>query len=522
LTRFFQKTPSARTDSVASVARQSPILDALSDWICALDEGGRVALANVSLARDHGCTPDALLGTSFLGLVPLEARDAVRAALERAGTTYEPQSCQHETLMAGTSGAWCQWTFRRMQKNAAAGVPAGQILATGRDITEQIRLQHQFLHAQRVASIGLLASGIAHDLNNVLAPIVMSADLLKLRGCPEENRALLDVVATSAERGAGLVAQMLSFSRGLGGDREVVDLASLIKELGRFIGRTFAKSIQVRLEIAPDLWRLYANPTQVYQVLLNLCVNARDAMPRGGQLTLTAGNVTLDGTAARAIPGGLAGSYAVLGVADTGTGIAPEIVDRIFDPFFTTKPVGEGTGLGLSTVRSITTACGGFISLSTQLGRGTAFHAYFPVSELATEVPARQPALANARGNGEHVLVVDDEEFFCNVTRRLLEDFGYIVHVAADGAEAVRIFKRHSADIAVAVVDLDMPVMDGRTAMRAFRAVNPQVRIIAVSGSGEAAALEMGDRADLWLKKPYSMGTLLQALRQVLAGSVAA
>jgi nitrogen-specific signal transduction histidine kinase/CheY-like chemotaxis protein len=409
-----------------------------------------------------------------------------------------------------------------MPENRAPGVSVHRILATGRNVTEQKRLQHQFLQAQRVASIGLLASGIAHDLNNVLAPIVISADLLKMRGCSEENRALLDLVTTSAERGAGLVAQMLSFSRGLDGDREVVDLANLIKELGRFIGRTFAKSIQVRLEVAPDLWRLHANPTQVYQVLLNLCVNARDAMPRGGQLTLTAGNVTLDGAAASAIRGGVAGSYAMLGVSDTGTGIAPEIVDRIFDPFFTTKPVGEGTGLGLSTVRSIVTACGGFITLSTQIGRGTTFHAFFPVSEVAADVPARPPMLANARGNGEHVLVVDDEEFFCNVTRRLLEDFGYVVHVAADGEEAVRIFKRHSADIAVAVVDLDMPVMDGCTAMRAFRAVNPQVRIIAVSGSGDAVELAAGDRVDLQLKKPYSMGMLLQGLRQVLAGSAAA
>jgi CheY-like chemotaxis protein len=245
-------------------------------------------------------------------------------------------------------------------------------------------------------------------------------------------------------------------------------------------------------------------------------------MPRGGQLTLTAKNVTLDEPTARAVQGAVAGSYAVLGVSDTGTGIAPEIVGRIFDPFFTTKPVGEGTGLGLSTVQSIVTACGGFVTLSTQLGQGTTFQAYFPVSELAAEVPAGQPALVNARGNGEHVLVVDDEEFFCNVTRRLLEDFGYVVHVAGDGAEAVRIFKRHSAEIAVAVVDLDMPVMDGCTAMRAFRAVNPQIRIIAVSGSGDVVALTAGDRTDLQLKKPYPMGTLLQGLRQVLAGPAAA
>jgi PAS domain S-box-containing protein len=518
LARLFQKTSAAGAGSVAPATVQGEILDALNDWICTLDGEGRIILANLPFARDHGCSPDALTGTFFPGLVPPATRDAVLLALLRAATAHEPQTCHCETPMAGNDGSWCQWTFQRMPENRAPGVSVHRILATGRNVTEQKRLQHQFLQAQRVASIGLLASGIAHDLNNVLAPIVISADLLKMRGCSEENRALLDLVTTSAERGAGLVAQMLSFSRGIDGDREIVDLASLVKELGRFIGRTFPKSIQVRLEIAPDLWRLYANPTQVFQVLLNLCVNARDAMPRGGQLTLTAGNVTLDGPAADAIPGGAAGSYAVLGVSDTGTGIAPEIADRMFDPFFTTKAVGEGTGLGLSTVQSIVAACGGFVTFSTQIGRGTTFHAYFPVSGQASEVPATQPDLANARGNGEHVLVVDDEEFFCTVTRRLLEDFGYVVHVAGDGAEAVRVFKRHSADIAVAVVDLDMPVMNGCAAMRVFRAVNPQIRIIAVSGSGDAVAFAGGDRADLQLKKPYSMGTLLQALRQVLTG----
>ncbi len=501
---------------------QSVILNMLNDWICTLDDECRIIMANTAFARDHGCLPDALSGTSFLGLVPAGAREAVDLALHRAAAAGGSQTCQHETPVAGGGDAWCQWTFQAVEEDVARGVSARRILAVGRNITEQKRLQSQFLQAQRVASIGMLASGIAHDLNNVLAPIVISTDLLKLRGCSEENRALLELVASSAERGAGLVAQMLSFSRGLEGDRELVDLASLVKELGRFIGRTFAKSIQVRMEIEPDLWRLYANPTQVFQVLLNLCVNARDAMPRGGKLTLTAGNVTLDEFAARAVPGGMPGRYAVLGVADTGTGIAPEIAEKMFDPFFTTKAVGEGTGLGLSTVQSIVTACGGFVTFSTKVGEGTTFRAYLPVSEQKAEVQAAQPGPANARGRGEHVLVVDDEVSFCSVTRCLLEDFGYVVHVAGNGEEAVRVFNEHSADIAVAVVDLDMPVMNGCAAMAIFRAVNPRVRIIAVSGSGGAIALAAGKEADLLLKKPYSMDALLQALHQVLAGPAAA
>ena len=520
LTGWFHKAADAPAEAATGSTAASSMLDALSDWICGIDMTGRITYVNAALTRDHSAglqnTPGALTGTPFIDLMPAAAGETVRLALQRAEASSEPQTCQHETLVAGNE-SWRQWTFQQMPKNMPAEFAGTRLLAIGRDITEQKRLEHQFLHAQRVGSIGMLASGIAHDLNNVLAPITMSADLLKLRGCSSEDRALLDVMGTSATRGASLVSQMLSFTRGLDGNREVVDLGSLVKELSRFIGRTFAKNIQVRMEIAPELRRLYANPTQIYQVLLNLCVNARDAMPRGGVLTITASNATLDETAARALPGSVPGTYTVLGVTDTGTGIAPEIVGRIFDPFFTTKAIGEGTGLGLSTVRSIMKACGGFIALSTQVGRGTTFQAYFPVMKMASPTPAAAVGVENSRGAGEHVLVADDEVFFRDVTRRMLADFGYVVHIAADGAEALRVFEQHRADIAVALVDLDMPVMDGPTAIKAMKAINPKVHIITVSGSGASATRPKVEDSELQLKKPYTMGALLQGLRQVLA-----
>ena len=208
----------------------------------------------------------------------------------------------------------------------------------------------------------------------------------------------------------------------------------------------------------------------------------------------------------------------MLGVSDTGTGIPPEIVNRIFDPFFTTKPIGEGTGLGLSTVRSIINTCGGAVTLATQLGQGTTFHVYFPVMEAGAAAAVEQPSEENTRGAGEHVLVVDDEEFFRDVTRRLLEDFGYVVYMAADGVEAVKLFEQHVAEIAVAMVDLNMPIMDGRATIKALKAINPHVRIITVSGSNGAARPD-DDVTDLRLSKPYSMGTLLHGLNQVLAES---
>ncbi len=502
------------------------VLDSLPDWICGVDATGRITFANAALTRDHGAVPrgaDAgnasrpLAGGWFVDLMPPTANEMLRLAMHRAIATREPQTCQHEIPVAGAGESWRQWTFQPLPTRPPSELVDTSLLVIGRDITEQKRLEHQFLHAQRVGSIGLLASGIAHDLNNVLAPITMSADLLKLRGCSEENRALLDLVATSATRGAGLVSQMLTFTRGLEGNLEIVDLGSLVKELGRFIARTFAKNIEVRMEIAPELWRLHANPTHIFQVLLNLCVNARDAMPKGGALTIAVENLVLDEPAARALAEGVPGEYVVLSVTDTGTGIPPDIVDRIFDPFFTTKAVGKGTGLGLSTVQSIMKTCGGFIGLTTQAGCGTTFRAFFPVTAAAAVTPVGPAGIPNVRGAGEHVLVVDDEEFFRDVTFRVLEDFGYAVHVAADGMEAVRILNQHRTEIVVALVDLDMPVMDGRTAIKAMKAIRPQLHIITVTGSTSPTSVPWGDDTELRLTKPYSMGTLLHSLREVLA-----
>ena len=537
LARIFQgsKGSSVEGESLTEGGIARALVDTLSDWICGIDAAGRVTFANAALVRDYAAAqektgrpnaPGSLVGRWFVDLMPSAANEMLRLALHRAIATGDPQTCQHEMLVASGGESWRQWTFQPMPNAVPPALAPTRLLVVGRDITEQKRLEHQFLHAQRVGSIGLLASGIAHDLNNVLAPITMSADLLKLRGCTDENRPLLELVATSAARGAGLVSQMLTFTRGLEGNLEIVDLGSLVKELGRFIARTFAKNIQVRMEIAPELWRLHANATHIFQVLLNLCVNARDAMPAGGVLTIAVGNLTLDERAARAMPEGAPGDYAVLSVTDTGTGISPEIVDRIFDPFFTTQPVGKGTGLGLSTVQSIMKTCGGFISLTTRVGNGTTFRAFFPVVGAAASAPAEPSGFANARGAGEHVLVVDDEAFFRDVTFRVLADFGYAVHVASNGMEAVQILNQHRGKIVAALVDLDMPIMDGRTAIKAMKAINPQLHIITVTGSCSPSAPPWGEDSELQLTKPYSMGTLLHGLREVLtrppAGSAAA
>ncbi|OHE89209.1 MAG: hypothetical protein A3G75_04480 [Verrucomicrobia bacterium RIFCSPLOWO2_12_FULL_64_8] len=487
-------------------------LDAISDWVCNLDAEGRILCANFPMVRDFWREQGHLPGAFLSDLAPPEAREAMAMAWQGAISTGTTRTCEHEFKTAGRAAGWCQWTFQRLP----AGTSGTAAVAIGRDITELRLLERQLLHAQRLGSIGTLASGIAHDLGNVLAPLVMSAELLKVRDDSEKNRALLEVMASSARRGAGLVRQVLLLSRNAENGAELVDLNHLVAEVGRLASATFASNIKVRTEPAGELWPVRADPTQIHQVLLNLCVNAREAMPHGGELCLATANLALDEASAHALPGGAPGRYAVLGATDTGMGIAPEIAGRIFDPFFTTKPAGESSGLGLSTARSIVRACGGFITFTTEVGRGSAFNVYLPAAGALAGVATDQPEPAPPRGNGERVLVVDDEEIFRDVSRRVLEAFGYVVHTAANGAEAVRALKREGEAFAAVLIDLNMPVMDGWSTIRACKAINPLVRLIAVSGLGDSSAPFAGEEVALRLTKPFSMATLLRGLRQVL------
>lgn len=274
----------------------------------------------------------------------------------------------------------------RRRLSAKPAVPAHATLtAFGVGAKQQ---EEQLLRAQRMENIGMLAAGIAHDLNNVLAPILIAAPLLRASVRDPAGLQMLDTVQKSAERGASLVRQILAFSKGGGDPRQSVQLQSLLSDLSTAIVETFPKNIRFEAPEPGNLWPIHANPTQIYQVLLNLCINARDAMPDGGRLTLDAENRVLDATAARAIAGARPGAFLVLRIADTGTGIRPEVLARMWEPFYTTKETGQGTGLGLSTVRGIVEAHHGFVDLDTRVGHGTCFRVWFPA---AAEIPAGTP-----------------------------------------------------------------------------------------------------------------------------------
>jgi two-component system, cell cycle sensor histidine kinase and response regulator CckA len=393
-----------------------------------------------------------------------------------------------------------------------------RVAGVARDITEQKELEARFLRAQRMDSIGTLASGVAHDLNNILAPIMMSASLLRRELNSQQREEIISTIEESAERGAQIIKQVLAFGRGLEGERCPLQASALIAEMMKIIRGTFPKNLTVECSIEPDLWLIIGDATQLHQVLLNLCVNARDAMPDGGKLGLAAKNLDLDASYASMLPEAQPGPHVVIEVCDTGTGIPPEIVERIFDPFFTTKGVGKGTGLGLSTTLGIVKSHGGFIQVSTQPGKGTTFRVYLPASPQADAPPSDVSREDVPEGHGELILVVDDEASVQSAARISLESAGYRVILAADGTEALAMFAMNSESVAAVLTDLMMPHMDGVSMIRALRAMTKNLPIIASTGLGEKVQLAdlKAMNVEFILRKPYGANTLLRTLHEIL------
>jgi PAS domain S-box-containing protein len=392
------------------------------------------------------------------------------------------------------------------------------VLLIVHDLSDRKQLEAKFLRSQRAEAIGALANGIAHDLNNALAPILMATELLQSECADTRQRHLLDMIRSGAQRGADMVRQVLTFARGAGSDRGTVQVKHLLREMVDISGQTFPKTIQIETEIANDIWPLNGNPTQLHQVLLNLCVNARDAMPHGGTLTLSGENVLIDESNVRISPEAKAGPYVVLTAADTGIGMSHEVRVRIFDPFFTTKSADQGTGLGLSTVHSIVKAHGGFITVTSTLGIGSEFKVWLPADPTAPVSTAKGTRASPPLGHGEMILVVDDEAAILNIASQTLQMCGYEVITAADGSQAVALCAQHQKKLRVMLTDMAMPIMDGPAAIRVVRAIAPHVRIITASGmdtpSRAVAATQPGAYA--CLHKPYSADELLQKVHEVL------
>jgi PAS domain S-box-containing protein len=504
-----------RRQAQQEIAQQAALLDQAQDAIFVQDLEHRITYWNKSAERLYGWTMAEALGRPLDQLLqpdPGKFADAVRQVRDKGEWSGEIQKHAKTQVPLTVSG---RWTLLRDE----AGQPKA-ILSIDTDVTERKKLEAQFLRAQRMESIGTLAGGIAHDLNNLLAPIVMGVGLLQQYQPNDKAQQVIRNIERSAKRGTDLVKQVLSFARGVEGSRVAVHLKHVIREIVGMTESTFPKNITVDTNTPNDLWLVTGDPTQLNQVLLNLCVNARDAMPNGGRLVITAANTVIDEQYAVMNRGVVSGRYVRLEVTDNGSGMPQEVVDRIFEPFFTTKELGKGTGLGLSTVLGIVRSHGGFVNVYSEPGKGSTFKVYLPAQELdqAGAAPAADRPETATRGHGELILVVDDEASILSVTQQTLEAFGYRVITAEDGAQAIGLYAMHREEVAVVLTDMMMPVMDGPALIAALRRINPGVRVIAASGLNANGNVARATLAGVkhFLAKPYTAEALLGMLKKIL------
>jgi PAS domain S-box-containing protein len=502
-----------RTEAV--LREQAEYINKARDAIVVTNLEDCITFWNDGAERLSGWQRDEVKGRPMTELIAPgqdERVNSIRRFVDETG------AWQGEMRILTKSGSLVELDLRVTLLHDAAGRTTGR-LNIGTDITEKKQLQEQFFRAQRLESLGMLAAGIAHDLNNVLTPILMAGPMLRIRATDPLDLRLLATLENSAERGASLVRQILAFAQGTAGEPRLLQIKHLVRDIIVLIEETFPKSIQLEQSIPSNLWPVTANPTQIHQVLLNLCVNARDAMPNGGRLRLAMSNRRLDAAQAAAIPGARPGPFMVIEVSDNGSGIRPEVFAHIWEPFYTTKGEGKGTGLGLSTVRGIVENHQGFITLQTTVGAGTTFEVYLPATE-AEAADNLEPGPAPApRGNGELLLLVDDESANRDVTQATLARQGYRVLAAASGAEAVSVFIPRAEEISLLITDVHMPTIDGAALSHILRRFRPGLKILALSGLSQSPGTEAEKPeqfASDFLAKPFKPEVLLTKVHALL------
>lgn len=504
-----------RRAQMAKLTEQAQLLDIASDAISVRDLSNRILYWNKGAEQLYGWTADEAIGADadelLHGANRRETADPFRSVTESGSWSGELHySCKDGREVIGET----RWTLVRDELQNPRS-----ILCVSTDITEQRTIEKQLFRAQRLESLGTLAGGVAHDLNNVLTPILMGLDLLRPHIDDEKALESLTIIHSSAERGAAVVRQLLGFARGFEGEQEEVYPRAVLDDVVRIARETFPKSIDVDLSPMPDdLRSVIGSPTQLHQVVLNLFLNARDAMEYGGKITVGARNVQLDESYLKIHVDARPIVYVLIEVADTGRGMPAEVMEKVFDPFFTTKERGKGTGLGLSTTLAIVKGHGGFITVYSETGRGSVFRVYLPAAtgKPAMEMIGRHSEIAV--GNGELILVVDDEEYVRRTTEQVLMKAGYRVVGAEDGTEAVALYVERRDEVRCVIVDMMMPQMDGATVIRTLRRLDPEVKIIATSGlpsngaGGGAKELDV----EAFLEKPYAVDKLLSTVQSIL------
>lgn len=498
-----------------SVSIQIQILDNIGQAVIATDTEGEIIYANRYAGVLFGWSPSEMLGQNAMTVtVPQttfaqanEIKERMRRGRSWSGE-FQVRNREGRTFPALV-------TYSPLQDRDGKLIG---IVGVSTDLTERKNLEQKFLRAQRMEGIGTLAGGIAHDLNNILAPVLMSVQMLRNMVKEEEGGELINTLESSLRRGSDLVKQVLAFARGVEGERAPVNLYYLANEIQKIVRDTFPKTVAFHLTAGHNIWPVMGDSTQLQQVLLNLCVNARDAMHDGGTLKVSMENVQLESVHAETNPDSKPGAYVLVKVSDTGPGISPVNRGKIFEPFFTTKALGKGTGLGLSTTLAIVKSHGGFINLHSMVGQGTTFDVYLPATNAMTDEAKSDSEESLPRGRGETILVVDDEEAIRKIAQRLLVMYGYRVLLASHGEEAMAIYRKHRDDIAAVITDMAMPIMDGPTMIMELIELNPDVRIIGSSGltSNISVTKAAGAGVQHFISKPYTADAMLKTLKRAL------
>lgn len=498
------------------IREQAALLDKARDSIYHIDLDGQIIYCNESAVRDTGWTSEEICSMNIQeglqGGNGATLENAFKRVAERDEWTGE---LRQSTREGEEKIVESRWTLVR----DSVGEPKS-ILIINTDVTERKKLEAQFLRAQRMESVGRLVSGIAHDLGNLLVPITLGVRVLRQRYSDDERvMHTCRMIENSAQRGADMVEQVLSIARGHQGEQALMTPLDVVHEVRQMVEETFPSSIEVRSEITDELWSVVGDSTQLQQVLMNLCVNARDAMPEGGTLTLKADNIDMDERSAQRYLEAKPIPYVCISVADNGEGIPREVQDKIFEPFFSTKPEGEGTGLGLASVYSIVKNHGGFIALRSEQGVGSTFRVFIPAAEEDVEHRVQQPLQTNGRtrGDEEVILIVDDDETILEVMSETLEEDGFQVITATGGAKALEILEQKGDELDLLLTDLMMPDVDGLKVIETTRERLPQLPIVATSGIMGAPrddAIEAG--ADIFIPKPFTAGTLCDTVASAL------
>jgi PAS domain S-box-containing protein len=504
---------SQRIKTTEKIYEQALLLDEAHDAFMVRDMNHRIQYWNKGAERMYGWTANEAIGMDARELLFDETtkQTDVYTKLFKTGAfngEFSHRTKEKTNIMVDVHLS----VIRDTQGNPKT------ILSIHTDITEKKKLEEQYLRSQRIESIGVLAGGIAHDLNNILGPILLSVQILRMKVHEEGLQTLISTIEASTIRGKNIVAQVLGFARGADNKFVLMQVRHIVKEVDDIIKQTFDKNIGIQTYASKDLWSVNADPTQIHQVLMNLCVNARDAMPNGGRISINVKNVEVDESLTSKYADAKQGRYLEIEVRDTGTGIPLNIQQKIFDPFFTTKEKGKGTGLGLSTVFSIVKAHQGFIVMDSILGEGTVFQIYIPATTESGVMANDDTFRDISKGNNEKILVVDDELAVQYVCEETLRFYNYEVVTAVNGAEAVSAVIQKGKKFDIVLIDMMMPVMDGKTASAAIKKIDPAIKIIGMSGlMSESKIIDEDNTFDLFLRKPFTGQELIESVQKLMA-----